>query len=261
VFYVRGGFYNNDKLQVLDPNPNVRATFTGNDDHPAYSDAQISEANVADTVNAIAKSPYWNQSTIIITYDETDGLYDHQPETIRTWGPDGTPFSGGPRIPAIVISPYSNVHAISHVYSEHSSVIKFIDELFALVPLADLPDEVKGRMEGAANPALDAPNGAPQTNLGPADDQVPMGDLLEAFDNGRLGGVVPRLPPSYAAIPQSVVLSLPHYGGAGCTTLRITPTDYPNGYTAGAEIDPPPPDFNPRPTVSPGTPTSGTWTN
>jgi phospholipase C len=261
VFYVRGGFFNNDNLQVLDPNPNVRATFPGNDNHPAYSDAQISEAMVADTVNAIANSPYWEDSAIIITYDETDGLYDHQPESIRVWGPDGTPFEGGPRIPAIVISPYSRVHAVSHVYSEHSSVIKFIDKLFDLVPLADLADEANGRAEGAANPALNAPDGTPQTNLGPADDQVAMGDLLEAFDDGRLIGLVRPLSPSYATIPRNEVRSLPHYAGAGCTTLGITPTDYPNGYGAGAEIDPPPADFNPRPTVSPGIPTSGTWTN
>jgi phospholipase C len=261
VFYVRGGFYNNDNLTVLDPNPNVRATFPGNDDHPAYSDAQISEALVADTVNAIASSSYWNESAIIITYDETDGLYDHQPETIRSWFSDGTPLTGGPRIPAIVISPYGNAHAISHVYSEHSSVIKFIDELFGLVPLAALPDEVNGREAGAKNPALNAPNGQPQTNLGPADDKVPMGDLIEAFDDGRLSGSVPSLPASYARIASKVVLSLPHYGGAGCSELKITPTDYPHGYGVGAEIDPPPADFNPRPMVSPGIPTSGTWTN
>jgi phospholipase C len=57
------------------------------------------------------------------------------------------------------------------------------------------------------------------------------------------------------------VTSLPHYAGTGCPALKITPTDYPNGYAVGAESDPPPADFNPRPTVSPGIPTSGTWTN
>jgi phospholipase C len=259
VFYVRGGFYNNDNLTVLDPNPNVRATFPGNDDHPAYSDAQISEANIADSVNAIAKSDYWKDSAIIITYDETDGLYDHVPETIRSWDPSGTPLTGGPRIPAIVISPYSRVHAVSHVYSEHSSVIKFINELFDLVPLADLPDEVKGRTEGAANPALNAPDGAPQTNLGPADDKVAMGDLLEAFDDARLDGRKPPLPADYAIIPDAVAHTLPQYGGAGCTALKITPTDYPNGYAVGAESDPPPADFNPRATVSPGIPTQPGW--
>ena len=261
VFYVRGGFYNNDNLQVLDPNPNVRATFPGNDDHPAYSDAQISEAQVADAVNAIANSPYWSQSAIIITYDETDGLYDHVPEVIRSWGPDHTPFSGGPRIPAILISPYAKAHAVSHVYSEHSSVIKFVDEVFQLVPLADLPDEENGRAQGALNPALNAPDGAAQLNLGPADDKVPMGDMIEAFDNSRLLDSVAPLTPDYATIAGDIVTSLPHYNAAGCATLKITPTDYPNGYAVGAESDPPPADFNPRPTVSPGIPTSGSWTN
>src|SRR5208337_1922549 len=129
VFYVRGGYYNNDGLTVADPNPNVQASTPGNDDHPNYSDAQISETLVADSINAIASSPYWSQSAIIITYDESDGLYDHQPEAFRTYGPDGQPETGGPRIPTIVISPFSAAHTVSHVYSEHSSVIQFIDEL------------------------------------------------------------------------------------------------------------------------------------
>jgi phospholipase C len=53
-------------------------------------------------------------------------------------------------------------------------------------------------------------------------------------------------------IPRAAVLALPHYGGAGCSALRIVPTDYPNGYGVGRENDPPPADFNPRPTVSVG---------
>ena len=58
VFYVRGGFYNNDGLITLDPGARVRKRFAGNDDHPGYADAQISEAMVADAINAIAGSPY-----------------------------------------------------------------------------------------------------------------------------------------------------------------------------------------------------------
>jgi phospholipase C len=252
VFYVRGGYYNNDGLLPIDPNPNVKASTPGNDDHPNYSDAQISEALVADSVNAIARSPYWKDSVIIITYDETDGLYDHQPERFRTFGPDGHPESGGPRIPAIVISPYARAHAVSHVYSEHSSVIRFIEEVFGLTPLGDLPDEAAAREAGAANPAFNAPDGTPQTELGPGDVAPGMGELLEAFDDQRLTGEAPRLPADYAVI--SDVTVLPHYGGFGCAALSITPTDYPNGYSVGAEIDPPPLDFNPRPTQSPGNP-------
>ena len=232
----------------------MRATFAGNDDHPGYSDSQISEASIAESVNAIAVSPYWPQCAIVITYDETDGLYDHVPPRVRSWGPDGEPLAGGPRIPAIVISPYAAAHAISHVYSEHSSVIKFIDALFGLTPLADLPDERRGRALGAANPTHDpdlrAPDGTPQRDLGPADDLVDIGDLSEAFDTDRLLGQAPPLPPAYARIEDTQ--SLPH---AGCAALRNTPTDVVDGHV----IDPPPSDFNPRPVVSPGVAGASGW--
>ncbi len=285
VFYVRGGYYNNDGLLPADPNPNVKAATPGNDDHPNYSDAQISEAMIADSVNAIAASPYWNQSAIIITYDETDGQFDHQPEQFRTYGPDGQPETGGPRIPTIVISPFAAVHTVSHVYSEQSSVIKFINEVFGLTPLAALPDEAAAIASGSNTSTFNGPNG-PQANLGPADNLAAMGDLLEAFDNDRLLGNIGTLPNTYAMIAASpvpanpaigqaypasdLVHTLPHYvttlaSGApqyGCQALGIVPTDYPNGvYATGTEIDPPPADFNPRPVQSPGVPSLNTNNN
>jgi phospholipase C len=248
VFYVRGGYGNLDGLKPADPNPTVQANFPGNDDHPAYSDAQISEALIADEVNAIAASPYWNESAIIITYDETDGLYDHAPFKPRTVDPSGFPLDGGPRIPAIVVSPYAVAHGISHEYSEHSSVIKFIDELFNLVPLGALPDEAKARALGETTLG--------QANLGPADTLDGMGDLTSAFDNARLVGWAPPLPGAYAMIPPADVKAVPPFGGQGCKALHITPTDIIDGFV----IDPPPADFNPRPGTTPGIPTSGTWT-
>jgi phospholipase C len=251
VFYVRGGYYNNDGLQTADPSPAVRTVFSGNDDHGSYSDSQISEALVADSVNAIANSPYWSQSAIIITYDESDGFYDHAPEAIRNWGADGLPMSGGPRIPTIVLSPYSAAHTVEHEYAEHGSVVKFINELFGLTPLRKLPDEKKAQALGATE--FTAPNGSPQTELAPNDDSG-VSDMFAAFDNDRLLGNTTPLPASAVIIPQSTVTTLPHYNGAGCTALNITPTDYPNGYGVGLENDPPPQDFNPRPTVAPGVP-------
>ena len=249
VFYVRGGYGNNDGLVPVDPNPTVRAAFPGSDDHPGYSDTQIAESLLADEVNAIASSPYWKDSAIIITYDETDGLYDHQKPTFREFDPEGNPLAAGPRIPLIVISPYSRVHAISHEYAEHSSVIKFIDEMFKLTPLADLPDEQRGRRLGQQEFG--------QANLGPADGaQSAAGDLFSAFDNSRLTGEMASLPASYAMIPDAIVKSLPHYGGNGCTALNIIPTDY----RGGKLMDPAPSDFNPRPGTTPGIPTSGSWT-
>ncbi|MGB8013898.1 MAG: alkaline phosphatase family protein [Terriglobales bacterium] len=247
VYYVRGGYNNQDGLIPRSPSPAVQAAYPGNDDHPGYSDAQISEALLADTINAIANSPYWPQSAIIITYDETDGLYDHTQPKIRNWDPSGSALDQGPRIPTIVISPYGVVHAISHEATEHGSVIKFIDELFGLTPLGDLPDESAARVLGKKLYG--------QSYLGPTDANTPgVGDLSTGFDNGRLSGVTAPLPASYAIIPQSE-FALPHFGGQGCRVLQITPTDYSNGTV----VDPAPQDVNPRPSTNPGTPYQGSW--
>ncbi len=249
VFYVRGGYDNNDGLVPLDPNPAVRAAFPGSDDHPGYSDAQISEQLLADEVNAIAASPYWPDSAIIITYDESDGLYDHAAVTSRVNDPEGNPLEPSSRIPAIVISPYAKAHAVVHQNAEHSSVIKFIDKLFNLTPLADLPDETRGFALGQSQLG--------QAYVGPADAKVPdIGDMLAAFDNSRLLGYAAPLPAEYAQILPGAKPALPHYPLGGCYALNIVPTDY----VGGKLIDPAPADFNPRPSTTPGIPTSGAWT-
>ena len=181
VFYVRGGYGNIRNWKPVDPNPKLADVYAGNDDHPGYSDTQISEGLLAEEINAIAASPYWSESAIIITYDESDGFYDHTQPRMRSHDQNGLPLEQGPRIPAIVISPYSVAHGVSHVPSEHSSIIKFVDELFSLVPLADLPDELRARQIGADKFG--------QPDLGPADDMVPdVGDMSSAFDTLRLEG-------------------------------------------------------------------------
>jgi phospholipase C len=248
VFYVRGGYGNIDGLTPRSPSPAVQADFKGNDDHPGYSDTQISESLLADSVNAIASSKYWKDSAIIITYDETDGLYDHTQPWIRSYDPLGNALDQGPRIPAIVISPYAYAHTIDHERSEHGSIIKFIDALFNLTALGDLPDEYGARALG-----YDVYG---QAYLGPSDAHTQLvGNLFSAFDDARLDGKEPPLPASYAMIPAADITSLPHFGGQGCRALQITPTDVVNGKL----IDPAPADFNPRPSSNPGLPTSGTW--
>ncbi len=245
VFYLRGGYNNLQGLKPVDPNPALASTFAGDDDHPGYSDLQISNALVAEEVNLIAQSPYWSQSAIIITYDETDGEFDHAPEIIRNYDPYGDPLDQGPRIPTIVISPYGVVHGISHEATEHSSIIKFIDLLYGLKPLADLPDEKQAKAQGLATLG--------QAYLGPADAGVPgVGNMFTAFDNNRLMGLEAPLPASYATMNSTQVNTFPQYNNNGCQVFNIEPTDHgmPN---------PVPADFNPRPTASPGIPTSGTW--
>ncbi len=246
VFYVRGGYGNIRGWQPLDPNPRLATVFNGNDDHPGYSDSQLSESLLAEEINAIAASPYWPESAIFIVYDESDGLYDHAQPHIRAHDPQGVALDQGPRVPFLVLSPFGEAHSISHEPAEHSSVIKFVDNLFRLTPLADLPDEQRARALGLAK--------YHEKDLGPADDQVPgVGDLLSAFSNSRLLGQKALLPASYAEIPQAEVTSFPHENYRGCQILHIRPTD-------SGRPNPLPADFNPRPETNPGIPASGTWT-
>ncbi len=264
VFYLRGGYDNNDGLVPVNPTPAIQHAFIGNDDHPAYSDQQISEAFAARAISDIANSPYWAESAIIITYDETDGFYDHVSPERRSTFADGSILSAGPRIPTIVISPWAASGTIAHHYSEHSSIIKFINELYGLIPLASLPDEAYARERGAATLG--------QPNLGPSDDPSnDVGDMLEAFDYTRLSDNTP-LSGSLAAFTPSEISTLPHlatpnyspngYTNGACKAIGVLPTDFPTlaDYQAGRPVDPYPADVNPRPTQSPGTPTSGTWT-
>jgi len=246
VFYVRGGYGNVEGWKPQDPNPKLAKVFDGNDDHPGYSDSQVSEALLAQEINAIARSPYWTQSAIIITYDESDGEYDHARPRVRSHDAAGLPLEQGPRIPALVISPYAVAHGVSHVPTEHSSVIKFVDELFTLIPLADLPDEERGREIGKEKFG--------QEHLGPADDKVPeVGDMSSAFDVLRLEGKRAPLNAAYAIIPRNEIDAFPHDHGDGCRVLGITPTD-------SGMSNPVPMDFNPRPDSTPGIPTAGGWT-
>ena len=234
VFYVRGGY---DNIMGMAPNAAnavsaadaayISGNFLGDDDHPAYSDSQISEALVANEVNAIASSPYWSQSAIVITYDESEGDYDHVPPRILSYDPAGLPLSRGPRIPLLVISPYARAHVVSHEEGDHSSVIRLVNSLFGLSPLATLPDEAAALTAGAQGAAFQTgPAGFTQTFLGPHDaGTAPTGALRSAFDPLRRAGQRPPLPASYAMIAPTTIASLPHYGGNGCTALNLTTED------------------------------------
>ena len=238
VFYVRGGY---DNIMGMKPDTAnatgpadaayIGANFLGDDDHPAYSDAQISEALIAQEVNAIAASKYWGESAIVITYDESEGDYDHVPPRILSYDPAGLPLSRGPRMPLIVISPYARAHAVAHEEGDHNSVIRLVNSLFGLPPLATLPDEAAARLAGAQDPQFQTgPAGFVQEFLGPHDAPgMPTGALLSAFDPGRLIGFRAPLPPAYATIPAATVATLPHYGGQGCSALNLKTEDRVQG--------------------------------
>jgi phospholipase C len=152
------------------------------------------------------------------------------------------------RVPLILISPYARTHAVSHAEGDHNAIIETINDIFGLPPLATLPDEAEALAAGNS-PAFNAfgPPGFEQKYLGPRDINSPITDsLLSGFDPMRLTGELPPLPASLAAIPDSVVNTLPHYEGKGCKAIGIEPEDARQGI-----VNDVPPGFNPLPGTYP----------
>ena len=239
VYYLKGGFQNILGLTPSDPDPAVQANFVGDDDHPAYADAQISEATVGAAINAIAHSPYWSQSAIVITWDDSEGYYDHVRPPLRVNLPGLGLVSEGPRVPLLLISPFARTGLVAHDMGDQVSVVKMVDAIFGLQPLATLPNERRARALGF--------NEFGQLDMGPFDGLTEgVGDLVSAFDPERLEGRRAPLSPAYASIPQRLISNLPGVTGYGCSTLGITPTDIAQGIQ-----DSPPADFNPRPGTDP----------
>jgi phospholipase C len=265
VFYIRGGYFNLNypkQTAIIQnakyPNPEgltpdelkkIAERKSGDDDHPAYSDSQLSEAMAARAINAIAANKdIWDHSAIIITYDESDGLYDHVPPRILSYGPDRLPLARGIRIPLILISPYAKAHAISHAEGDHNAVIETVNAIFGLPALSSLPDEADALTKGDAKAFNDfAPAGFHQKYLGPRDANSEITEsLLSGFDKARVTGTAAPLPASYAEIPESVVDSFPHYDGEGCKAIGVTPEDLRLNL-----VNPPPPGFNSLPALLP----------
>jgi phospholipase C len=107
---------------------------------------RIGAAFSAAVINAVLGSPAWKRTLMIWLYDEHGGYYDHvpppaavAPDTIK---PDltGQTVKGGydiygPRVPAVVISPWSRPHAVTNVVHDHTSVLAFIEQKWNLPAL------------------------------------------------------------------------------------------------------------------------------
>jgi phospholipase C len=141
--------------------------------HPDSSKLSSFENYAKVFVNEMQAQPeLWAETAILITFDEGGGFWDSgyvQPVDF---------FGDGVRVPMIVVSPYSRGGHVSHVYSDHASVVKFIERNWHLRTLSprsrdNLPNPVTGR-----NPYI--PVNAPA-----------IGDLMDLFqfdhDHGDFG--------------------------------------------------------------------------
>jgi phospholipase C len=115
------------------------------DGHPGYSDPIDEQHFIVNTVNQIEQSKYWKSTAIVVTYDDSDGWYDHQASpivngsntTVDAAVCTGTPVRLGSfpdrcgyssRLPLVMISPYTRSNYVSHNVTDQSSVTKFIED-------------------------------------------------------------------------------------------------------------------------------------
>jgi phospholipase C len=100
-------------------------------EHPGYADVLTGDRHAAEIIAAIEKSPSWPGTVIIVTYDENGGLWDHvAPPKVDRWGP-------GTRVPTIIISPFAKRGFVDHTVYDTTSILKFIETRFGLVPFGE----------------------------------------------------------------------------------------------------------------------------
>jgi phospholipase C len=130
------------------------------DAHAGYSDPLDEQTFVVNEINMIESSPFWQNTAIIIAYDDSDGWYDHLTDivngsqtssdaaicnntlagstapaaTMAGPGSNGLPVQGrcgkGPRLPLLVISPYAKKNYIDTTPTEQASIPRFIEDIF-----------------------------------------------------------------------------------------------------------------------------------
>jgi phospholipase C len=135
------------------------------DGHPASSKLNLFEGFVKKIVDELkANEELWKSTAIFVTVDEGGGYYDAgyvQPLDF---------FGDGSRIPLIVVSPYTSAGHISHTYTDHVSILKFVERNWNLGTIS------KRSRDNLPNPKPKKSNAYVPANS-PA-----IGDLWDLFD-------------------------------------------------------------------------------
>lgn len=143
----------------VEPNYSDHDNLLASDQHPDHN-IIAGENFIGDVYNHIRQSPLWQNTLLIVVYDEHGGTFDHvQPPQIQ---PDGVPdpVSGfnfdrlGIRVPAIFISPWIQPGTIIHTQYEHASLPASVANFF----IADQSQRELTLREQRANLFISDPN-------------------------------------------------------------------------------------------------------
>ena len=143
------------------------------DGHAGYSDPLDEQNFLVRTINALQKSDEWNETAVIIAYDDSDGWYDHQMGPIvnqsnvaddqllgagncgtpKPVGDGGSIQNGrcgyGPRLPLLVVSPFARRNYVDHQVTDQASILRFIEDNWNLGRIGDgSADAIAGKLDG-----------------------------------------------------------------------------------------------------------------
>lgn len=155
--------------------PSAEDFTCGDSQHP-LDDITRGERLIKSVYETIRNSPHWNESLLLVTYDEHGGFYDHvRPPAVTAPG-DGVSDEDnvfhqfrfdqlGVRVPAVVISPLIDKNVVDGTVYDHSSLLATIEAIFGLLPLTNRDRTASSLMKllTRSSPRTDAP-----TALGPA---------------------------------------------------------------------------------------------
>lgn len=132
--------------------------------HPQLSDPLKEQTFLVNMLNHLQTIPQWNSTAVIITYDDSDGWYDHVMPPIVSQSSDPVydnllgksglcgrvPIEAyqdrcgyGPRLPLLVISPYAKANFVNHQITDQTSIIRFIEDNWGLERIGDLSFDSK----------------------------------------------------------------------------------------------------------------------
>jgi phospholipase C len=138
------------------------------DGHPASSKLDLYEAMLKKILDTLDANPALQAETaLFITFDEGGGYYDSgfiQPLDF---------FGDGPRVPFLVVSPYSKGGRVVHSYTDHVSILKFIERNWHL-----------GRLTARSRDNLPNPHPDRDNPYVPVNSPA-IGDLFDMFDFGH----------------------------------------------------------------------------
>jgi phospholipase C len=149
-------FFRDARAGTLPPFSVIDPDFMYNDDHPSHH-IQLGQAFMASVVQALAQSPQWPRSLLIITYDEHGGFFDHVPPPTTVDDHPGFEQLGF-RVPTLAIGPTVRT-GVCPARLEHVSVPATLGVRFGIASLnrrmqmtSDLSPVIDPRRVGRPQP-------------------------------------------------------------------------------------------------------------